>query len=299
MKPVQHFACSTLLTLAIICTQNSARAQTISPMAVPSAAQLVQTPRSFRAIFTRTFTDSGQQTHVEQIYSNGAFENAETDTNGPLLVHLLNRYFADAAYEQVDGVWYKTPRLYSGRRPGMYPEAWSGTISQEPDSVIGTLPVNVYHVVDRGASYRIYVGKADRFVRREEVRRDVSVNNNGAYYDERLDIDELNESLAVDRPADPVDASACPYGIQAPKVTVPAFSAPENPKLAKSVTVDVFVAVSIDGRLLRSSIARSSGYPVIDEIALKTVRAATFNAGTAYCRPRASERLVGLEFQPD
>jgi TonB family protein len=264
----------------------------------------IRLPHAFRATLTTTYAGVDPPLHeqtLELYAANGARKLTSSTTRGSSTTTTERIFNGPDDYDLVNGTWYKS-RSTIVVKGGMYPNfaIWRGTVTRDADETAGGVTLEVYHVADPGRPFTVWIGQTDRYIRRYEERYDTPQFGHGAYALQRLDFASFDEAIAVDAPTLFTDASACSTGVIPPRPlgpVQPVFPA-NGPRLTAEVSVDVLVSVAADGRLTNASIAKSSGYPALDDAAERAVRKASFSAPTIYCTPGAGEATYRLLFSP-
>gem|GEM_PF-4492143 len=263
----------------------------------------INVPKSVRATLQRTppsgSTASLPERIVELSAANGAFQATTTVTDGDVARTTRHIAIGDTMYDEVGGTWYKRHSnlvLNGGAYPNFY--QWRGALAQEPDQTIGGDTVNVYRFANRDGYTNVWVGAADRYIRRMEQHAYVTRGRpeEGSVTD--IDYDRFDDAISVEQPHDYFDETDCTGGVgplQVTKLVRPQFPA-NGPVLKAPVTVGLAISVSIDGVVTNAGVVRSSGYPILDTEAIRATRATTFEPPTVYCHPTALDGGYDVQF---
>jgi TonB family protein len=272
-----------------------------APFAATSPGPLldipVRLPHSFRSKTVVRNQPAGLPVLTwSQLLSGDATRTMSTQISGDVTTTTDFITTHDFIYELRDGVWYKrkTDILIAG---GSYPDfPWRGTETKQPDATIAGVPVDVFNVNEGSRTFTVWIGKIDRYIRRYDEVTLPAFGRPATYASS--DYDDLDRPVAIETPTAFVDATNCTTGIEPPRVLrQPTVTIPANgPALSKAVTAGIEVTVDRDGHLVKTRVADSTGFSVLDKTALTAVAAASFGPGTAYCTPATTSGLINILF---
>jgi TonB family protein len=263
----------------------------------------INVPKSARATLQTTppvgNTASLPEHIVELGAANGAFQATTTVTHGDVAQSTQHVAIGDTVYDEVGGTWYKRHSNFvidGGAYPNFY--LWRGTLTQSPDEIIGGVAVNVYRFTNRDGYTNVWVGAADRYIRRTERHTYVTRGRPEEGSVASIDYDRFNDAITIEQPHDYFDETDCASGVgplRAINVVRPRMPA-GGPLLKAPVTVALYISVSIDGLVTNAAVVRSSGYPILDTEAIRATRATTFAPPLVYCHPSALDGRYDVEF---
>ncbi|MEW6026055.1 MAG: TonB family protein [Planctomycetota bacterium] len=105
----------------------------------------------------------------------------------------------------------------------------------------------------------------------------------------------------ISRPGEPVDASASDYSTEAKPILDGSNKLPPYPRLARQLGQEGLVLLSVEidenGRAREVRVARSSGYKLLDDAAVKTVRGWIFIPATKNGKPVTSKVEIPIRFK--